>query len=216
MAAGLTILITGASRGTYKPPKTIPIRKQSLITPPGIGKALVTAYLSQPNNTVIAAVRNPADPGPQSLPSLPTGPNTTLIVVPLEATSPPSIAAALRTLDHDHGVRHLDVVVANAGAAFGLGGKLAVLDPATAIQQNIDVNAYGPLWLFQHSLPLLRGAKEPVFVAVSSAAASRALLQFTGGIPMGGYAVAKALLNTIVARLAVEEEDVVTLALDPG
>ena len=88
-------LITGASRG--------------------IGRGLVETFLARSNTTVIAAVRDPASAPSQSLQSLSKGDSSRLIVVKIDAKSPTDPAAAVKTLQTEHSIDHIDVVIANAG-----------------------------------------------------------------------------------------------------
>ncbi|KAI0128339.1 putative aflatoxin biosynthesis ketoreductase nor-1 [Xylariales sp. AK1849] len=74
--AQTTILITGANRG--------------------IGKGLIEASLSEPDHTVIAAVRDPSTSEP--LNQLPVAKGSRLVVVKLDATIEADAAAAIKEL----------------------------------------------------------------------------------------------------------------------
>ncbi|EOD45420.1 putative aflatoxin biosynthesis ketoreductase nor-1 protein [Neofusicoccum parvum UCRNP2] len=96
-----TILITGATRG--------------------LGRGLTAHYLARPSTTVIACIRAPTSPAALSLHTLPTGPSSRLLLLPMDAASEPSVTAALATLP-THGIDTLTLVIANAAAAGPVGG----------------------------------------------------------------------------------------------
>lgn len=194
MSEGVTVLITGANRG--------------------IGKALVAAYLSRSSNVVIAGVRDPSATS-ESLNQLPRGSGSLLLVVKLDVTLDASVDTAVGDLDLDHGINSLDIVISNAGVHTDYTPMAkASID---ALQEHIDVNAYGALKLFQHTLPLLRrSATTPKFIAVSSLVGSLGHLEKTAVMPIGVYGASKALLNYLVKRLAIEVKEVVSLSIAPG
>lgn len=140
-----------------------------LIISTGLGKGLVATYLSTPNTTVIATVRDPSKS--EALSSLPKAPGSSLLVVRLDVTSPDSIATAIDKLKA-HDIAALDIVIANAGIS---GPTTTLADaPVSEIQNYIDVNAYGPFELFKAVLPLLSSNVEnnAKFVLISSVGGS--------------------------------------------
>ncbi|KAJ6164161.1 hypothetical protein N7470_002833 [Penicillium chermesinum] len=164
-------LITGASRG--------------------IGRGLAEKFLSRSNTTVIAAVRDPAGASSQSLQSLPKGESSRLIVVKIDSKSSTDPAAAVETLQREHGIDHLDVVIANAG-----------------ISQDFSP-VHGAIY------PLLKKSKHPTFVGVGSPLGS------IGGMeqrpyPCAAYGPSKAILHWIVRKIHLENEDFVSFVADPG
>ncbi|KAL3458186.1 hypothetical protein BJX64DRAFT_228447 [Aspergillus heterothallicus] len=128
-------LVTGASRG--------------------LGKGLVAAFLLRPHSTVIAGVRNPATQR-ASLDELPVADSSTLIIVQLDCASKTDALDAVRTLQADHGISHLDVVIANAAIAANYGPASTM--PLEYLEQHIQVNAYAVLLLFQATRLLLQAA----------------------------------------------------------
>ncbi|KAJ5985220.1 hypothetical protein N7522_012416 [Penicillium canescens] len=172
-------LITGASRG--------------------IGRGLAETFLARSNTTVIAAVREPVGASSQSLQSLPKGESSRLIVVKVDSKSPTDPAAAVETLQREHGIDHLDVVIANAGIG----------------EDFSPVNGYGPIYLYQAVHPLLKKSKKPTFVGVGSPLGS------IGGMeqrpyPCAAYGPSKAILHWIVRKIHFENEDFVSFVADPG
>ncbi|RDW85589.1 hypothetical protein BP5796_03914 [Coleophoma crateriformis] len=134
-----TYLITGANRG--------------------IGLGLIHEYLARPNTTAIAAVRDPAHPTSQALSALPHGANSKLILVKLDSASPTDAANAINTLQTQHNITRLDVVIANAGIAKV---QPRVLELQIAdLEEHNHVNVAGPVLLFQAALPLMLKARHP-------------------------------------------------------
>lgn len=122
----------------------------------GIGRGLLATYLLRPSTTVVAAVRNLSHPSSKSLHDIPTDTTSKLVLVKIDASSNTDAAAAIATLKQEHNIHHLDVVIANAGVATDYSSVEAV-DP-NVVQQFIEVNGLGALYLFQAVLPLLRKA----------------------------------------------------------
>ncbi|KAJ5697882.1 hypothetical protein N7488_011566 [Penicillium malachiteum] len=186
-------LITGASRG--------------------IGRGLVEKFLARPNITVIAAVRDPAGASSQSLHSLPEGEFSHLITVKIESTSPTDPEAAVETLINEHGIDHVDVVIANAGISDDFSTVHKV--PIPVLRQHINVNGFGPIYLYQAVYPLLKKSEKPTFVGVGS------LLGSIGGMeqrpyPCAAYGPSKAILHWIVRKIHFENEEFVSFVADPG
>lgn len=183
----------------------------------GIGKGLVATYLTRPNTTVIGGVRDPSSPTAKALDSLPKGQSSALILVKIESTSMTDAATAIQTLKSQHGITYLDSVLANAGIslpkAFGPIANVKITD----VKEHIDVNAIGPLLLFQATLPLLEKAVHGPgkFITVSSPIGS------IGGMeqrpfPMSAYGASKAMLNWVTRKIHFEHEDLIAFPVDPG
>jgi norsolorinic acid ketoreductase len=145
------VLITGASRG--------------------LGKGLLERYLNLPNHTIIAANRNPSHQTSTDLQNLPKAPGTKLIIVKIDATIWQDAFDAVRSLETDHGIDHLDVVVANAGVSY--------IWPTVADVKEEDIvghfapNVLGYVALYQATRGLLKKSKrEPVLANMGSTAGS--------------------------------------------
>lgn len=90
------VLITGANRG--------------------IGQGLLSRYLSLPNHTVVAAVRDPSHSTSKDLDALPKADGSKLVIVKIDARRWQDPFAAVEDLTRQ-GIHHLDIVIANAGIA---------------------------------------------------------------------------------------------------
>jgi norsolorinic acid ketoreductase len=186
-------LITGASRG--------------------IGRGLTETFLARSNSTVIAAVRDPVVASSQSLQSLPKGESSRLIVVKVDSKFPTDPTAAIETLHSEHGIDHIDVVIANAGISEDFSTVHEVSIPV--LHDHVEVNGYGPIYLYQAVYPLLKKSKKPTFVGVGSPIGS------VGGMeqrpyPCAAYGPSKAILHWIVRKIHFENEEFVSFVADPG
>lgn len=164
--------------------------------------------------TVIAAVRNPSSSEATSLSDLPKGESSRIIIVKIDASSDTDAKTAVESLS-SHGVSALDIVIANAGV-FDTTAFTTVAESSIAqIQAHIDVNTFGPVRLFQATLPLLQNSSSARFVLIST------LLSTIGGmhdIPLkiAPYGASKAAANFFVRKINYEHDDIATLAIDPG
>lgn len=180
-------------------------------TTSGIGLGLVKSLLSRPSTTVIATTRSGKPNEEQRKLSAAAG--SKLIVLKLEAHSPTSAADAIAQLQQEHGIKHLDVVWANAGMGHN---EMAVSNVSIAsLEEDFNVNTLGPIRLLQAALPLLRAAKAPKFVVTSTAIGSVELAsQLTFAPP--GYGMSKAAINYLLRRLNEEDKDLIVVTLHPG
>ncbi|KAI9371437.1 hypothetical protein BJX61DRAFT_511550 [Aspergillus egyptiacus] len=189
------VLITGANRG--------------------IGKGLVAHYLARPNTTVIGTVRDVSAQQSQALQStLQKGPDSRLILVALSASSASSAAAAASTIQTQHGITSIDVVIANAGICNHWGPVREMAD--TDALAHFDVNTLGPLRLFQAMEPLLLNAAAPKFVLISSLLASIQEIEKMPTTLTAAYGMSKAAGNYMVRKIDAESEQLVAVAIDPG
>jgi len=187
------VLVTGANRG--------------------IGKGLLAAYLSRPDTVAIAGVRNPTDANSKSLSSLPVGKGSKLIIVKIESDSETDAQVAADALKSKHSITHLDVVIANAGISKFYGP--ATKTPLTEVWDHFRINTVGPLVLFQAMWPLLKEAKQPKFIVISTAVASMAILEH---IPLEAtaYGSSKAAVNYITLKIHHENPSLIAFPLNPG
>lgn len=151
----------------------------------------------------------------------------------MDCASSSSITAAFAALTSTHGVRALDIVIANAGVGFATGRPLAA-EGRAELQRFVDVNAHGPLEVFGGALGLMREAgrvakaegenegngenrrwRKPRFMLVSSNLGSFELMGKAWGY--GLYGASKAMANFLIKWLALENaEEVVVFAVHPG
>jgi norsolorinic acid ketoreductase len=146
MSASYTVLITGANRG--------------------LGLGFTTRYVARPNTTVIAGVRDVAKSS-QALQELSKGKDSEIIVVKIDSTSPTDALDAVKEFEKQ-GIRHLDLVIANAGVAntYPSVKDLKIED----LQHHMEPNVWGPVRLYQATIALLAKAAEPKWVTIGSMA----------------------------------------------
>jgi len=163
---------------------------------------------------VVAAVRNPSGKEAQDLKSLPRSEGSQLLLVKIESTSETDAVEAVKSIQ-SQGVSHLDVVIANAGI-FKTEAFLEVAKMKTSdLIEHVDVNVNGPVRLFQATLPLLRAAKQPKFVVISSAVSTITNAEY---IPytVTSYGASKAALNFLLRRIHIENPNIIAIAFHPG
>lgn len=189
-----TYLVTGANRG--------------------IGLNLLTTYVSRPNTTVIAGVRDPSAFLLKALTAVHRDPSSTLIIVKIDNNSATDAKAAAEFLQSEHNISKLDTVIANAAVQNNVFDKLADVDPAH-VQEHISVNAIGSLVLFQAVLPLLQKASQPKFVLLGSPMGSIGGME-NRPFSMSAYGVSKAAAHYLVRKIHFENEGLIAFAIDPG
>lgn len=163
---------------------------------------------------MVAAVRNPSGKEAQDLGTLSKGEDSQLLLVKIESTSETDAAEAVKSLQ-TQGVSHLDVVIANAGV-FKTEAFLEVARMRTSdLIEHVDVNVNGPVRLLQATLPLLKAAKQPKFIVISSAVATITNAEY---IPytVTSYGASKAALNFLLRRIHIENPEIVAIAFHPG
>ena len=176
---------------------------------------MVEVYISRPDTTVIAAVRDPANTTAKALNNLSKGKNSKLIIVKIDSTSTTDPADAVKELQTSYQIPKIDVVIANAGIS-----DTADFGPVTAIKipslnTHIAVNAIGPLVLFQAVSPLLEKSAQPKFAVVGSPLGS------IGGMeerpyPCSVYGISKAIANYLVRKIHFENTGLTSFVIDPG
>jgi norsolorinic acid ketoreductase len=169
--------------------------------------------LARPNNIVIAAVRDVSSASAKALNDLPKGASSKLVIVRIDSLDEDSPAAAAKGLQADYGIIHLDVVIANAGILYDYSTVATV--PLASIKEHTAVNSYGPLLLFQATLPLLEKSTQPKFISIGSPMSS------IGGIEsrpfaMAAYSASKLFLHWFTKKIAQEHPDFISVVLDPG
>ncbi len=182
----------------------------------GIGRGLANIILSRPNSVLIALVRDPNDATSKSLTNgEAVGEGTQVITVKYEASNHSSAGAIIETLQKEHGITHLDVVIANAGY-LDWRGPTCTITPE-AIHEHMDVNTIAPIMLFSATLPLLKqSGKEPKFFAISSAIGSTAMIPKLSHAQVVAYGMSKAAMNHAFVKLNLEHPDIDIELLTPG
>jgi norsolorinic acid ketoreductase len=180
----------------------------------GLGLGLLEKYLSRPDTTAIATVRDPSSKEAQALHNIPKASGTNLFIVKVESSSDTDCASAISTIQ-DQGISHLDLVIANAGY-YNVPAEPQVAKISTKLlMEHLDVNTAGPIRLFQATLPLLQKAQKPIFMYMSSIAGSIAA---TGDVPfpVGVYGASKAASNFLVRRAHQEHPEMIIFSMHPG
>ena len=182
----------------------------------GIGKGFVSQLLTRPSTTVIALVRDPDHATSQSLSSLTKAEGSKLIVEKYDAVDTTAALTAVKSLQADHGITTIDVVIANTGIISQYGPIATVT--VEELSSHFNINTVAPILLFQATLPLLRNSKAahgPKFFTMSTNLASMAL---TENIPFmtAAYGMSKAAVNFLMHKLHFEEKEVVVGLLHPG
>jgi NAD(P)-dependent dehydrogenase (short-subunit alcohol dehydrogenase family) len=135
----------------------------------------------------------------------------------LDLADPAAITALAAQVQATDG--HLDLLINNAAAVAPWGETAAGADLKVA-RKVMDVTLFGTWAMAQAFLPLLRLSAQGRLVNVSSGAGSHGDMAFglTTANGMGtSYAVAKAALNALTAKLAREETSTVKInAVCPG
>ncbi|KAL4929711.1 uncharacterized protein BDV17DRAFT_260799 [Aspergillus undulatus] len=180
----------------------------------GIGKALVEAYLSRPNHTVIGTVRDTTSPSLETLNNHQPAPGSRLLLFTLESTNAedyPKLTASITAA----GITHLDIVIPNAGLAYpgGSPATVAIKD----VMNVFDVNAIGTLRLFQATRGLLEASQgSPKWASMSSGAGSIGGCAEYGTSIVTPYALSKAGMNWITVGIHASEKWLVAFSIHPG
>lgn len=182
----------------------------------GIGLALCTALLARDEVARLWAVARNAK-GNDALAQLARQHGERLVLVDCDARDEQALAALATGLGHT--CDHLHLVISTLGTLHQDGAKaeksLAQLDLA-GLQASFASNAFAPILLLKHLLPLLR--KEPAtFAALSARVGS------IGDNRLGGwysYRASKAALNQLLHTASIElrrlNPAATVLALHPG
>ena len=219
-----TILITGARRGGSQPftlrgtnrvfSHCAWPRSSSNTISPGIGRGFVQSYILRPCTTVVAAVRDPADPLSAALHTLPRAPESKLLLVRIDSHSETDARNAADTLKLKHGITSIDIVISNSGIAKHIG--VALDTPGRELKDHFDVNTVSHLILFQAMWPLMRNATtEPKFIVISSSVGSIGAME-NEPVPMLAYGCSKAATNFLVRKLHFEHENLNCFSIHPG
>lgn len=195
MSFDTTVLITGAKSG--------------------IGRGLLSAYAARPKTRVIAAIRD----GPNSaanvdLRSILTGEGSEIIIAAYDASAPAAASDLVTSLQNEHQIDVLDVVIANAGILkhFGLAANVKPEE----MQEHFTINTLGPILLYRSTAPLLNRSKvTPKFFIISSNIGSNGLMD-NYPMPMLAYGLSKAAVNFAASRIHREEKNMIVVPAQPG
>ncbi|KAI8465874.1 MAG: short chain dehydrogenase [Monoraphidium minutum] len=188
MITGKTCVVTGGSRG--------------------IGRGLVEKLLSR-GNTVVATTRDAAAASAAPLRDLAARHPAALFVTELDAASAGSVSAWADALTARHGVKHIDLLINNAGiySADGRRPKFEEFTPDDFLAPFMT-NAVGPFLVTQQlAARKLLGPPGSLVVNVSSVMASNADATVSAVTPGAhAYRASKAALNIMTTTLARDFE----------
>lgn len=187
-----TVLVTGVTRG--------------------IGAQLLSQLLARGNTRIIAGVRDlNADSAKSLLNQSQT--NKNLIVVKIDSESQTDPRDAANILRGQHGIDHIDLIIANAGISTDWSSVLEV-KPENLLH-SVNVNVVAPLLLFQAFEPFLIKSNNPRILFVSTAIAS---LGMATQIPWNSttYGGSKVALNFLARRISIEHPHITSTTLHPG
>lgn len=159
-----------------------------------MGNSLAQAYLSRPNCIVLGTVRDIEAPGITTLRTSAKASGSELVLAKVESSSPPDAANVVEELKV-RGIGYIDVVIANAGISPPVTGLESVA--VDEVKNAFDINALGPLTLYQACYSLLHRSSNPKFITISSAAGSIGGMEQNGAFVAPAYCISKAALNWI-------------------
>lgn len=131
----------------------------------------------------------------------------------IDSHSETDAEVAVKQLKQEHGIDHLDIVIANAGIANNADATLKV--PIHVVRNHLDVNLIGALVLFQATWPLLQQSSDPKFVHVSTTLSSMGDME-NWPIPAAAYGASKAAMNYFSRKIHFEIEGLTSFAIHPG
>jgi NAD(P)-dependent dehydrogenase (short-subunit alcohol dehydrogenase family) len=191
MSPSTIYLVTGASRG--------------------IGLAIVRELCTRftaSDIVIVAGVRNPSNvPLLDEVSAAHPGIVDVVRYVAADAENNEELARYVR---EKYG--RVDVVIPNAGIG-NYDGPVAEI-PVHEMREHWEVNALGPLILFQTLLPLLKASPSPKFIPISSGAASS--MYYDTPIIQTCYGSSKAVVNFITKKINFENEWITAFPLAPG
>ncbi|TEY43690.1 hypothetical protein BOTCAL_0363g00110 [Botryotinia calthae] len=117
-----------------------------------LGGGLLEALIQRPKTTVIAGVRDFSSATSKSLSDLPLATGTRIIPLLVSSTDELSPHQAVEKLQNTHGMKYIDVVIANTGISQYYGE--ASETPLSEVREHFEVNTIGVLTLYQATLPL--------------------------------------------------------------
>lgn len=171
---------------------------------------MMKSLLKQPNTTVIGTIRGEAEFFDTS--SLDLAKCSIIIIKRLSNTSDTDATALITSLESSHNIAHIDIVIANAGAAASFDAALQT--PISELRLDFEINTLGPIKLFQAAYPLLQKSRRgPKFIYISSSLGS---IEANERVPALAYGASKAAANFFVRTLHFEHENLVAVAIHPG
>ena len=144
---------------------------------------------------------------------MPRGSGSKLVTAKIESRSDSDAQDVVELIRSQHGIKKLDIVVANAGIGEVYGG-ISQVKPED-FRDMFDVNAVGPLRLFQAVQPLLEASNRPRFVLIGTPIASISAMEKMP-FPMVAYGASKAAAHYLTRKMHCESDKLTAFVLDPG
>lgn len=211
--APTTVLITGANRGECSCAFLKKKKQKVSSLQAGIGATLVSLYLTRPNTTVIATVREITEANKIILHSFNQAKGSRLILVPFNLDLPSSATDDMFHLEDRYGVSSLDIVVANAGICNTWSPVDKLSDNEALV--HFEVNALGLLRLFKAVLPLLQAAQQPKMAYMSTNLASIHDITHNSSLT-AAYGMSKVAGNYLIEKINAEFDDLIAFPISPG
>ncbi|KAM3432774.1 hypothetical protein NHJ13734_006715 [Beauveria thailandica] len=192
----------------------------------GIGLCMVQRLLARPQTTVVGTVRTDEARTQlhASTASVERGIGSKLIIVLIDYSAGLEAEDVVHAFDaalSDHGIEHVDVLVANAGHTMTMEGILTTT--AAQMRELHEINTIGPLVSLQALWPLMtkgRAAKgrrgKGAYVLVSSSVGSIGMMEPMAG---GAYGPSKAAANWIAKAVHEQlsgKDGIAGVAVHPG
>ncbi|GAA5982939.1 hypothetical protein JCM10908_006839 [Rhodotorula pacifica] len=182
----------------------------------GIGFALVEQLSERDNVLIFAGARIPSTADKLNALVKSAGEGK-IVVVKLDSTSDEDAKEAAKVVQAK--TDKVDVLIANAGDAFGF-GPIHQLSSADFLR-GMDINAAGPLRIFSALAPLLFKSPSPKVIGISSSMGSLTLNADPSwpAPPALGYSASKTALNMVFARIHAEnykEHNMTAFVVCPG
>ncbi|GAA6003673.1 uncharacterized protein JCM10292_000680 [Rhodotorula paludigena] len=178
----------------------------------GIGLSISTILARRESTLVFATAREPAKADALNALAKETG---RVEVVKYESANEEDTKSLAQVIEEKAG--KVDVVIANADSSCVQTGCYSILKTTHQdLTQSFEVNAVGPVLLFQALYPLLVKSSAPQFAVVSSILASIGL---AFPFESEAYGISKAAVNYAVKRIALyhgQKDRIVACTLHPG
>lgn len=178
---------------------------------------MVGDLLLRPATTVVATVRDPSLEQAQSLLTLPAATGSKIVVAQLDVKQG---ADGLIAQLAEKGIDRLNVVISNAGNSDSF--RMVLDTDPSAVRDDFEVNAVGPLRLFQACWSLLDkvgggSGEQKKFILITSSVGSISLLDQMDS-PGVSYGMSKAAANWLGKKIKVEytKEGLLVGIIHPG
>lgn len=169
----------------------------------GIGFAFVETFSKRPNHVIYAGARMPEEA--KALHELSQSRPGSIKIVKLDSGSEKDMQAIASQIEAEEG--HADVVIANAGITIHEAQAKTLDVKYEYIREHIEVNTFGPLYLYRAMYPVLQKAnKGAKFITISSRLGSNGCME---DFPMdtSAYGVSKAAINFLLRKTHFETEE---------